>query len=82
MKTKQIIATHSVVNVPLRVSADGFGFPTPSGNIYYNDWVRDGGAISCTIIEKGGSAPSSQLACRNKGVDRVFPCLKKFRNYF
>ncbi|MBO6510199.1 MAG: hypothetical protein JJ979_17255 [Roseibium sp.] len=34
--------------------ADGFGFMTPSGNIYCNGQVSGGGQLSCTIIERSG----------------------------
>ena len=39
---------------PLGASADGFGFQTPSGNIYCNGFVSDGGGISCTIVQRNG----------------------------
>ncbi|SHI33728.1 DUF6636 domain-containing protein [Wenxinia saemankumensis] len=42
--------------------ADGFGFRTPSGNIYCNGSV-DGGDLSCTIVSRDtGSAPAG-IAC-------------------
>ncbi|MEO4043609.1 DUF6636 domain-containing protein [Hoeflea sp. CAU 1731] len=34
--------------------ADGFGFMTPSGNIYCNGFVSGGGAIDCTIVSRSG----------------------------
>ena len=36
------------------VMADGFGFMTPSGNIYCNGFVSGGGAIDCTIVSRSG----------------------------
>jgi len=35
-------------------AADGFGFMTPSGNIYCNGFVSDGGGIDCSIINRQG----------------------------
>lgn len=37
--------------------AGGFGFQTPSGNIYCNGHVTGGGGISCTIVSKNGTPP-------------------------
>lgn len=37
-------------------NADGYGFMTPSGNIYCNGSI-DGG-ISCTIVSKNGTPPA------------------------
>ena len=38
--------------------ADGFGFRTPSGNIYCNGAMQGGPYLDCTIINReGGSAP-------------------------
>ena len=45
---------------PLNAAADGFGFQTPSGNIYCNGWVSDGGAISCQIVNRTGHPPLPQ----------------------
>ncbi|WP_420006384.1 DUF6636 domain-containing protein [Arenibacterium sp. LLYu02] len=39
---------------PLPAIADGYGFMTPSGNIFCNGAVLDG-YIECTIVEKSGS---------------------------
>ena len=36
--------------------ADGYGFRTPSGNIYCNGAVLDG-YMDCTIVERGGTSP-------------------------
>ena len=38
-------------------SADGFGFMTPSGNIYCNGFVSGGGGIDCVIINRQGPTP-------------------------
>ncbi|MGJ8534888.1 MAG: DUF6636 domain-containing protein [Alphaproteobacteria bacterium] len=40
--------------------ADGFGFQTPSGNIYCNGHVTGGGGIGCTIVSKSGSPPKAK----------------------
>jgi len=46
--------------------ADGFGFMTPSGNIYCNGMVGGGGSIGCAIISRSGAPakkkPDSCLA--------------------
>lgn len=34
--------------------ADGFGFMTPSGNIYCNGQVSGGGVVDCTIVSRSG----------------------------
>lgn len=34
--------------------ADGFGFMTPSGNIYCNGQISGGGQLYCTIVERSG----------------------------
>lgn len=36
------------------VLADGFGFMTPSGNIYCNGQVSGGGVVDCTIVSRSG----------------------------
>lgn len=36
------------------VMADGFGFMTPSGNIYCNGQVSGGGVVDCTIVSRSG----------------------------
>ncbi len=36
------------------VLADGFGFMTPSGNIYCNGQVSGGGVVECTIVSRSG----------------------------
>lgn len=33
---------------------DGFGFMTPSGNIYCNGQVSGGGVVDCTIVSRSG----------------------------
>ena len=38
--------------------ADGFGFQTPSGNIYCNGFVSDGGGIDCSIVERNPGPPA------------------------
>lgn len=45
-----------LVFLPSAVMADGFGFQTPSGNIYCNGYVANGngGEIYCSIIERSG----------------------------
>lgn len=40
---------------PTTALADGFGFMTPSGNIYCNGYISGGGGVSCTIVEKTGA---------------------------
>jgi hypothetical protein len=35
-------------------AADGFGFMSPSGNIYCNGYISDGGRIDCSIINRQG----------------------------
>ncbi|MCT4559483.1 MAG: hypothetical protein N4A61_15655 [Pelagimonas sp.] len=35
--------------------ADGFGFQTPSGNIYCNGHITGGGGISCVIVNRSGA---------------------------
>ncbi len=46
----------SLICLPSTVIADGFGFQTPSGNIYCNGYVANGngGEIYCTIVERYG----------------------------
>ncbi|TFL17564.1 DUF6636 domain-containing protein [Jannaschia formosa] len=41
---------------PFAASADGYGFRTPSGNIFCNGSVENGD-ISCTIVERSGFPP-------------------------
>ena len=45
-----------LVFLPSAVMADGFGFQTPSGNIYCNGYGDNGngGDISCKIVERSG----------------------------
>lgn len=38
--------------------ADGFGFETPSGNIYCNGHISGGGGIYCEIVERHGPPAS------------------------
>lgn len=38
----------------LNANADGFGFMTPSGNIYCNGYISGGGGLSCTIVSRSG----------------------------
>jgi hypothetical protein len=39
------------------VFADGFGFQTPSGNIFCNGHVTGSGGLGCTIVSKSGTPP-------------------------
>lgn len=49
---------------PLSAQADGFGFRTPSGNIYCNGFVSGGGGIDCVIVNReAGSAPAAIGTC-------------------
>jgi hypothetical protein len=43
--------------VPGSAHADGFGFMTPSTNIYCNGAVSGGGELFCTIINRSGPTP-------------------------
>lgn len=44
--------------------ADGFGFRTPSGNIYCNGALQGGAEVGCTIISRqAGSAPKRYGRC-------------------
>lgn len=45
---------------PSMAMADGFGFQTPSGNIYCNGQVGGGGGISCVIVERTGKLAQSK----------------------
>ena len=45
--------------------ADGFGFQTPSGNIYCNGHVSGGGGISCTIVERSGALAAAKPSSCN-----------------
>ncbi|WP_157967491.1 DUF6636 domain-containing protein [Cohaesibacter intestini] len=50
---------------PLPAWADGFGFETPSGNIYCNGHISDGGGISCEIVvRQGPPARPKPSSCR------------------
>lgn len=50
-------------------AADGFGFRTPSGNIYCNGSLQGGALIDCTIIKReAGSAPGNCPAGRELSV--------------
>ncbi len=42
--------------LPSAVVADGFGFQTPSGNIFCNGYIGNGngGEIYCSIVERSG----------------------------
>ena len=42
-----------VLMVPIAAAADGYGFMTPTGNIYCNGAVEVS-EISCTIVERSG----------------------------
>nr|WP_321445835.1 DUF6636 domain-containing protein [uncultured Cohaesibacter sp.] len=54
-----------ILLVPSPAWADGFGFETPSGNIYCNGYVSDGGGISCEIVVRHGKLASPKPAsCR------------------
>jgi hypothetical protein len=53
--------------LPTASLADGFGFMTPSGNIYCNGHVGGGGGIGCTIVERNG-APAQPKPASCKGV--------------
>ncbi|MEM1431969.1 MAG: DUF6636 domain-containing protein [Pseudomonadota bacterium] len=50
MRTVAIIA----VLLAGQASAEGYGFRTPSGNIYCNGSI-DGGNIQCSIVERSGT---------------------------
>jgi hypothetical protein len=46
------------------VAADGFGFRTPSGNIYCNGSLQGGAVLGCSIVNReAGSAPASVGSC-------------------
>lgn len=64
---KQLVAVSSIaiaIALPIAASADGFGFMTPSGNIYCNGYVSGGGGISCTIVKKSnGPAEPKPSSC-------------------
>ena len=42
----------------LPAHADGFGFQTPSGNIFCNGFVSGGGGISCSIVQRNPGPPA------------------------
>ena len=49
---------------PTAAFADGYGFMTPSGNIYCNGAIDGGGYISCTIVSRnGGPAAPKPGSC-------------------
>ncbi|MEQ8307082.1 MAG: hypothetical protein RIA09_11005 [Hoeflea sp.] len=48
--------------LPNTAGADGFGFMTPSGNIYCNGMVSGGGSISCVIVNRSGTPPMPRPA--------------------
>jgi hypothetical protein len=44
--------------------ADGFGFRTPTGNIYCNGSLEGGAELSCTIVNReSGSSPAAIGGC-------------------
>lgn len=53
------LALIGLLIAPLPATADGYGFMTPSGNIYCNGAVLDG-HISCSIIERSGPPAQPQ----------------------
>ena len=50
-----------VVGFPPIAAADGYGFMTPSGNIYCNGEVQ-ASTIHCVIVERSGTPPVRQPA--------------------
>ncbi|WP_422370649.1 DUF6636 domain-containing protein [Hoeflea sp.] len=65
MKLKLLFAAATVaICLPNAAGADGYGFMTPSGNIYCNGAIDGGGYISCTIVaRKGGPAMPKPASC-------------------
>lgn len=47
----------ALLALPCAASADGYGFMTPSGNIYCNGSV-EGSDISCSIINRNAGPPA------------------------
>lgn len=60
-----------ILFLPVLASADGYGFQTPSGNIYCNGAVIQSG-IDCTIIERSGVPPLPKPASCKSNWGHVF----------
>ena len=57
--------------LPLAAAADGYGFVTPSGNIYCNGAVEVSD-ITCKIVEKSGSPPQPRPGSCNQTWGHAF----------
>ena len=55
-----------LLTLPTSAHADGFGFMTPSGNIFCNGHVSGGGGIACTIVSRNGPPAMPKPASCNQ----------------
>lgn len=60
-----------VISLPVSAIADGYGFQTPSGNIYCNGAVI-GSSIDCQIVERSGTPPLPKPASCKKSWGHSF----------
>ena len=54
MRRRHAFAAVALALCTQPAGADGFGFMTPSGNIYCNGFISGGGGIDCWVINRQG----------------------------